>query len=747
MIKKRNFILFTFCILLTILSVNSGNAQQPVYTDVPYSQDYSVKFYTSGDVVKLLKVGADRNSVIQILSSAGLMKPYDGKFLYPGTIVPDESYRPMANKKIADLEIYQNQFLYLDQVAVLSNAWAGILYSKHTMPEAKLFAGGSDFTFLVSDGQNLKCIRDSKTLWSGKSSDEILDINYSAKNDLFWILGHQSLSSFSLKTQKLTNVFDGTDFTSFDLTESGSKSIIGTTNGYLEIDNNTGKQIGEIQRKLPCTEITCIKEMNGNVWFGSSDGAFMLRSDGKFNYFNGERWLPGNQVIQMAEGPDHSVLILTTKGLGQICYKEMTLADKAEFYEKQVRQRHIRNGLNASLDGLKHGNLSGGYLADSDNDGLWTSMYLGAEIFRYAVTKSDDALQDCRESLDAMERLYTVNSNPVGFPARSFERSGIMGKLADQAVWRHAEDPEWDWKSTTSSDEAIGHIFAMGAMAELIDVPDIRSRAIHLIDILMQHILDHNMSLIDWDGKPTQWGKWNPEYVNQYAKYMGDRKINSSNIISMLQTAYHFTHKEIYKKKAFELMNKYGYLENLMRPMSEIHPVPANSSQETIALGDDKWNHSDDEMYFIGYWGLYRYAFNDELKAKFKTAILDHWQIERPEKEGAWDIFTALTGTPDFDLDAAVWYLQEHPMDMINWDIENSQRKDIEFLPHNFRNQTLKEVLPPDERPVQRHNGNMFNLDRKGSNGTSEESAGDIWLLPYWLGRYLNVISAPVSNK
>jgi hypothetical protein len=157
------------------------------------------------------------------------------------------------------------------------------------------------------------------------------------------------------------------------------------------------------------------------------------------------------------------------------------------------------------------------------------------------------------------------------------------------------------------------------------------------------------------------------------------------------------------------------------------------------------WNHSDDEMYFVGYWGLYRYAFNDTLKARYKEQIIDHWQAERPEKEGAWNIFTALTGTAQFDLNEAVWYLREYPMDMIDWKIMNSHRKDIELLEPNFRRQTTKEVLPPDERPIQRHNGNTFNLDRKGVGGRSENSAGDIWLLPYWMGRYLKVIgpSAP----
>ena len=83
-------------------------------------------------------------------------------------------------------------------------------------------------------------------------------------------------------------------------------------------------------------------------------------------------------------------------------------------------------------------------------------MYLGGQAFRYAVTGSEEALQNCRESLDAMERLYTINPVP-GFPSRSFERRGYIEKLADPERWQHAEDPEWDWKATTSSDEAIGH--------------------------------------------------------------------------------------------------------------------------------------------------------------------------------------------------------------------------------------------------------------------------------------------------
>ncbi|KQS33010.1 hypothetical protein [Dyadobacter sp. Leaf189] len=732
-----------FTLLLLAITLYSWSAQlnaQPVYKDKPFQQDYSIKYYADTTKARLLKVAADRNGNIQVLAKEGLQHLSGGEFLYPGSIKADDTYRFMKDKKVADLTVYENQFVYLTNTVVMSNAWAGTLFSKHTLTNAKTIAGGKDFTFLVSDGKSLQLIKDSKAMWTGTlPGDEVLDLIDQPGKNTFWILGKKSL--YTLADNKLSKVMDGSGFTSFALANKAGNIVVGTSDGYLVFDIKTGKQAGTTAKKLPATRITAVKEINGKLWFGSDQGAFALREDGKFDYYYGERWLPGNVVTDIEPGPANSVLILTTKGLGQIRFKSMTLEEKALFFEEQVRKRHIRNGFNATLAKMDHGNLATGYMEDSDNDGLWTSMYLGGEIFRYAVTKDPEALQNCRESLEAMERLYTVNPVP-GFPARSFERSGHIKELHDPERWQHSPEKEWDWKSTTSSDEVIGHVFAFGAMAELVDDPALKNKAIMLIDTVMSHIVKNDMYLIDFDGKPTMWGKWNPVYVNSFPTNVGDRKLNSSNIVSMLQTAYHFTKKEKYKAKAFELMTKHGYLENMMRSMKEIGKAPADADEHAKHMSDG-WNHSDDEMYFIGYWGLYRYAFNDTLKAKYKESILDHWEAERPEKEGAWNIFTALTGTKEFDLNEAVWYLQEHPLDLIDWVIKNSHRKDIEMIEPNFRKQTTKEVLPPDERPIQRHNGNMFGLDRNHGNGASEHSAGDIWLLPYWMGRYLGVISAP----
>lgn len=740
MIKKnrRFFLMFLFLALAGWGSIMKADAQRSelYWADKPFIQEYSIKFYYENANNMLKEVASDRNGNIQIFSSEGLLlKPRAGKHLFPGTLVKDVYYLPTSDKGIKDLEIVEKQFVYVDDKAVFSNAWAGKLYSRHRLPEARIFAAGEDFTFLISDGSELNLLKDSKTLWGLNMEEEVEDIKYDSKNNLFWILSNGVIHRFSPESKKLETAIENTNITCIE--PAGDRLIAGTTDGYFELNASSGELMGDVHRDLPWTEITTVSEIEGDIWFGSTRGAFRRKDDGGFNYYASKRWLPSDYVTGISKGPENSILILTGEGLAQICRKEMTLFDKAVFFDEQVRKRHIRNGFNADITGMAGGDVTTGSLRTSDNDGLWTSMYLAGEVFRYKVTNSDEALKNVRESLEAMERLYTINPIP-GFPSRSFERRGY--KYHDKK-WRRAEDPEWDWKSTTSSDEAIGHIFAFGAIAELIEVPDLKEKAIMLIDTLMSHVVRNDFYMIDWNGEPTTWGRWHPEYVNARPKMVGDRKINSSNIIGMLQTAYHFTQKEKYKDAAFYLMDEHGYLENLMRPMSEIGQAP-ESADDWSKMLSGKWNHSDDEMYYCGYWGLYRYAFNDTLKAMYKKAIIDHWEAERPEKEGLWNIMTAIVGDDDYDFDEAIWFLQEYPMDLIHWNVNNSHRKDIKFVPENFRSQTIEEVLPPDELGIRRHNANRFELDRGGA-GQTESSAGDIWLLPYWIGRYLNVIGEP----
>lgn len=724
--------IFLLSIVSNIFLIACQPKEQIKHIDTPFVQKYIVKFYAE-EGINLQKAYADRNGNIKVLSSKGLMTASSGQFLYPGKLPLDHSYLHFQDAGLRDILIKEQELFFLGKQEISSNRQAGRFYFANPIPEAEQFSIGNADSLLLAKGKKLYFFKGEELLWETELEQEVLELHFKPSDASFDILTASGIYIFKPASQKLSRLSLQGEFVS--MCNQGKQLLIAQADGFFIVEDG---QASETITAIPSSPIVSVASIHGNYWFGTEEGAFMLKEDGSFDYYYGNRWLADNKVKHLSQGPDSSVLILSETGLAQLVYKPMNLAQKADYFEKQVRQRHIRFGFNAERVGLEEGIPSSGRLKDSDNDGLWTSMYLASQAFRYSVDQSDAALQNCRESLAALERLYTIN--PVaGFPARSFERSGYMDKLSDQKRWVAVGDSIWDWKSTTSSDEAIGHMFAFGVLAELMPDSHVKELSIQLMDTLMSHIVKNDLYLIDHDGKATTWGRWNPEYVNARPVMVGDRKLNSSNIISMLQTAYHFTQKEKYRIKAFELMDEYGYLENLLRPMKAIGPAPEEADDWSKMLSES-WNHSDDEMYFLGYWGLYRYAFNDSLKELYREAIIDHWEIERPEKEGLWNIMTYLVSEEDYDLEEAIWFLQEYPIDLINWDIKNSHRKDLKFLPNNFRGQSTDVVLSPYERPIQKHNGNTFNLDRERGNGNREYSAGDIWLLPYWMGRYLGLI-------
>lgn len=731
--------------------------KQPIYEDHAYLQDFSVKFNFEQDDLIPQKVVADRNGIIQILASNKLFRTNNGHFQYPGNLVSDNNFIPMADMRIADAISYQNQFVYLTDKAVLSNAWAGKLLSKHNLPMAKVFCGGNDFDFLITNGKTLVYLKDSQTLWSEKVEDEnIISIKYDKSQNLFFILSDKSFYTYSSDTNKFSTLCNGIDLTCFEISKANKNLIIGTNKGYFTIDFQ-GANRTELNNKLPWTELTSIIEIQNDLWFASTKGAFMLRKDGKFNYYHGKRWLPGNRVKDISAGPDNSVLILTDKGLGQIVFKKMTLEDKAMVFEDQVRKRHIRYGVNSYFSKLKNHDLSTSEMGTASSDNLWTSMYMASQLFRYLSTGSDEAKQNCYESFEALERFHTIN-NIQGLFGRSFERSGYKKfekeyRAYVDTYWYpdynnniswHRANKDWDWRGTSSSDQTVGQIFAMTLIAEYIDDPAWKKRAVKILDDLMSYIVKNDFCLVDVDGKPSLWGRWSPEYLNRLGTMIGDRKLYSSNIIAFLQSAYKHTGKEIFKENAFELINEHGYLENLTRSLSEIRPAPEDADEWSKMLSQE-WNHGDDEMYFLAYWSLYPDAFNGELKEQYRKAIKEHWEYKRPDKIAHWNFCYAMTGAVDFDLEESIWTLKEWPLDMIGYAVENSHRKDIELIESNFRGQITKELLPPDERASLRQYQNLFVLDAKNSGG--ELSAGETFLLPYWMGRYLGIISEPVKFK
>ncbi|MCE1197529.1 MAG: hypothetical protein LWW85_01050, partial [Marinilabiliales bacterium] len=168
---------------------------------------------------------------------------------------------------------------------------------------------------------------------------------------------------------------------------------------------------------LPYGPATVIRFSGETLWMATEAGA--IRKDSAWHYYHGRRWLPSNKVNDLMPLDKHRIWIATDNGISEIRQVSMTLAEKASVFEERIRLRHDRYGL-VSASKLKYpGDLSSSRTLNNDNDGLWTSLYLAAECYRYAVTKDPEAKARAIRSYEALERLEQV-TGISGYPARTF---------------------------------------------------------------------------------------------------------------------------------------------------------------------------------------------------------------------------------------------------------------------------------------------------------------------------------------
>ncbi len=99
------------------------------------------------------------------------------------------------------------------------------------------------------------------------------------------------------------------------------------------------------------------------------------------------------------------------------------VADSGFSGQALVEPRHDRYGLVADCNLKTRGNTSDYEKHDNDNDGLWTSMYVASQCFRYAVTRDPKVKADAWKHFEALEKLNHI-TGVKGLMARSFVKTG-----------------------------------------------------------------------------------------------------------------------------------------------------------------------------------------------------------------------------------------------------------------------------------------------------------------------------------
>jgi hypothetical protein len=482
---------------------------------------------------------------------------------------------------------------------------------------------------------------------------------------------------------------------------------------------------------LPVTPVTVVRRADDQtLYLGTGRGLIRYstaRGEIPIRYLAGRRWLADDRVVGIGLGErnaatgENEVWIETPAGFTRLREKLMTLAEKARLFEDRIRQRHLRHGMTSDSRLTNPGDLSSNRTVSSDNDGLWTAIYVAAESFRYSVTGEAEARDFARQGMQALLRLVEISGNP-GFPARSFIRKGEDIQPTD-GEWHDTPDGLWRWKGDTSSDEIAGHYFVYPIYYDLVANEAEKVTLRKVVSEITDHILDHDYRLIDLDGKQTRWGWWGPSAIWEDATETGLRALH---LLAHLRVASYMTGNPRYQKAADELITRHKY-HLLTRNQKINYPGYVN--------------HSDDELAFISYYPLLQYEQDAQLREVYLDSLDRAWQVERPERIPLWNfIYAAGSKKPEFDRAESIRTLREIPLDQIEWTVTNSHRADVprDLLADRFGKSQSLSVLPYDELPMTKWNGNPYRLD--GGTGGRSEDDGAYFLLPYWMGRYHKLI-------
>jgi hypothetical protein len=509
----------------------------------------------------------------------------------------------------------------------------------------------------------------------------------------------------------------------------------------------------------------------GIVWFGTRRGA--IRFDGRiWEYRQGLRWLPDDDVRAITVSARGDAWFGTANGIGSIERRPITLALKAKYFEDEIDRYHRRTeyGYVMAVMLPNAGDKREWRQRDSDNDGLWTSMYGAGECFAYGATRDPLAKQRAKKAFEALRFLSAVTQGgehpaPRGFPARAIlPVSGPDPNLRDSRErdarrqasedrlwkilsprWPKSADGKWYWKSDTSSDELDGHYFFYALYYDLVAETDPEKEELRaVVRDMTDHLIDHGFMLVDYDGRPTRWGHFDPATLNSSRFDWGDRGLNSLSILSYLAVAEHVTGDPKYRAASQELVRNGHYDINAMVPK--------------ITTGPGSGNQSDDEMAMMNYYTLLRYERDPELRQRYTYSLANYWGIERLELNPFFNFVAAasLTGgtytdayrtydlTPTGNwLEESIDTLRRLPLDRIDWAHRNSRRRDVVYLRSYSRDDesmgnagllTNGRVLPVDERYFEFWNHNPYRLDTGGSGHNLGD--GTVFLLPYYMGLY-----------
>jgi len=462
----------------------------------------------------------------------------------------------------------------------------------------------------------------------------------------------------------------------------------------------------------------------------------------------------------------------------------ISLKDKAAYYDAMSTKYHLPqdhelflditlsediplgdNTRPATIDASDIPAIAGHHVGD--NDGYWTGMYLSSQAFRYAATEGTEkaeALKNIKTALSGIQRQMQV-TGVEGLFCRTYYSPYIQATPpeVDGTKWI-AGTGEYDnliWKADVSKDEYSGHMFTLGVLLDVVDDEDVRTVAADLLKQVGNHLIDHNMTIVDPDGEMTKHGD---VWVNSLSGlfYPG---FNASLALSWIKLAViatggeeKFTHW--YDRCLLKITDESldGCVpDGSIADIEDPYPWYQEDAFNLYFNSCDE-NYNNFCMGYLAMYNLAGYEENEELKAFYQWIIEERvWQNRedsvprdiRVQKNSFFNFMTAARSR----------------CGLRNAEIHQGVEEGIctlqRFIPTKHQRQTDTSDLPMSECfnrfddpthidpvPVERRRAGIFdwtrnpyNVQQRDENLRSISAPAD-YLLAYWMGRYHGYIDA-----
>ncbi len=336
---------------------------------------------------------------------------------------------------------------------------------------------------------------------------------------------------------------------------------------------------------------------------------------------------------------------------------------------------------------------------------------------------------------ERLAKLYNTVTNPL--TGQPFSKDDII------------------YKGDTSTDELIGHLFIYKVAYDVLGAedPELKQIISDTVRNLALHYVDNGYGLKDATGQSTTWGKTDRDYFNNSYAWE-DCSLSAMVVLNAFKLAGYVTGEQRwedeYRMLALEAPYEYAKLAGEYWERWVYYAIEdgcdANNQEEINEWIQQNLNYSDEEMAMLAYYLIFQMESDNALLEKYRTGLDAWWNSMKYSENPLWYYIYQLaypeTTVKDAYgnnlIDTASWALKRHPVDTITWNAYTAGRpgvtQDGELSKDEAGNIT---VVPQDERNLHKFNGSTYELE--GGNSNKMEGS-TTYTLPYWLGRYHNMI-------